>query len=169
MVTTPLKFLIHMQEICGNSFSQGTCVLLELSSLNYLVHYFQSIHYNALFELKGVQVNDDIIQTNNIQTENCFDQYTTFNQSYTVAMYSLCYSLMKQCGYWNANTLSTIVNNGNELCVNMNLNKYVAADQLPKTVNVCGAQVALTLCSNTSNGVLLNTYTKVKTHSENLV
>jgi len=43
--------------------------------------------------------------------------------------------------------LSTIVNNGNELYANMNLNKYVAADQLPKTVNVCGAQVALTLCS----------------------
>jgi len=48
----------------------------------------------------------------------------------------------------------------------MNLNKYVEADQLQKTVNVCGAQVALTLCSNTSNGFYL-THTKVKTHSEN--
>jgi len=46
----------HARDLCGNSFSQGTCVLLELSSLNYLVHHFQSMHYNALFELKEVQI-----------------------------------------------------------------------------------------------------------------
>jgi len=34
-----------------------------------------------MFELKGVQVNDDISQTNNIQTENCF---------VAIGMQSLC-------------------------------------------------------------------------------
>lgn len=35
------------------SHPQGTCVLLEVSSLNSLVHYFQSIHNDDIFELKG--------------------------------------------------------------------------------------------------------------------
>ena len=32
-------------------------MLLEVLSLNSLVHYFQSIHENDIFELKGVKIN----------------------------------------------------------------------------------------------------------------
>jgi len=88
----------HARDLCGNSFSQGTCVLLELSSLSNLVHYFQSIHYNALFELKGVQLNNSI-QTDSSQRKTSCDEYTPFNCSYTVALYSLCYSVIKPCRY----------------------------------------------------------------------
>ena len=41
------------RDIYGRSHPQGTCVLLEVSSLNSLVHYFQSIHNDDIFELKG--------------------------------------------------------------------------------------------------------------------
>ena len=40
----------------GRRHPQGTCVLLEVLSLNSLVHYFQSIHNNGIFELKGVKI-----------------------------------------------------------------------------------------------------------------
>ena len=43
----------HARDIYGRSHPQGTCVLLEVSSLNNLVHYFQSINNNDIFELKG--------------------------------------------------------------------------------------------------------------------
>ena len=45
------------RDIYGRSHPQGTCVLLEVSSLNSLVHYFQSIHNNDIFELRGVKIN----------------------------------------------------------------------------------------------------------------
>ena len=45
------------RDIYGRSHPQGTCVLLEVSSLNSLVHYFQSIHNNDIFELTGVKIN----------------------------------------------------------------------------------------------------------------
>ena len=32
-------------------------MLLEVSSLNSSVHYFQSIHNSDIFELKGVKIN----------------------------------------------------------------------------------------------------------------
>jgi len=148
----------HARDACGNSVSLGTCILLELSTLSNLVHYFQSTHYNALFELKGVQLNDNSIQTDSSQSKNCSDEYTPFNCSYTE--YSLCFSVIKPSRYWNSNTLSIIVNGGKQLRTDnadMNLNENITADQLPKTLNVSDFEVGLTLC-NTSNGVLLNTY-----------
>ena len=45
------------RDIYGRSHPPGTCVLLEVSSLNSLVNYFQSIHNNDIFELKGVKIN----------------------------------------------------------------------------------------------------------------
>ena len=47
----------HAKGIYSRSHPQGTCVLLEVSSLNSLVHYFQSIHNNDIFELRGVKIN----------------------------------------------------------------------------------------------------------------
>ena len=39
---------------------QGSCVLLEVNSLNDLIKYFQGLYQdpNVLFELKGVHINE---------------------------------------------------------------------------------------------------------------
>ena len=34
----------HARDIYGNSYSQGTCVLLEIPSMHKLVQYFQSLY-----------------------------------------------------------------------------------------------------------------------------
>ena len=51
------KYLILMQEICMVEGSLKVCVLLEVPSLDSLVHYFQSIH-NDIFEVRGVQIEN---------------------------------------------------------------------------------------------------------------
>ena len=40
--------------------TQGTCVLLEVNTLNELINYFQGLYQNpnVLFELKGVHINE---------------------------------------------------------------------------------------------------------------
>jgi len=57
-------FVSRARNIYGRSHPQGTCVLFEVSSLNSLVHYFQSIHNNDIFELKGVKI--DTVQNNTL-------------------------------------------------------------------------------------------------------
>ena len=39
---------------------QGTCVLLEVNTLNELINYFEGLYQNpnVLFELKGVHINE---------------------------------------------------------------------------------------------------------------
>ena len=44
------------RDLYGRGHPQGTCVLLEIPSLISLVHYFQSIHNNEIFEIKEVRI-----------------------------------------------------------------------------------------------------------------
>ena len=139
----------HARDIYGRSHHQVTCVLLEVSSLNSLVHYFQNIH-NDIFELKGVKINK-------AQNSNLFQSHACktkkFNMSCAVTIYSLCCSVMKSCSYWNSNTLSNVMQYGKRLFENLSsLNKYLPSYDLPKTV--CGTERSLNLKSDCSEGIL---------------
>ena len=101
------------RDLYGRGQPQGTCILLEVLSLESLVHYFQSIH-NDIFEVRGVQIEN--IQ-NRMVSQNSLNETINFNLSCAVALYSLCYSIMKSCNYWNYNSsLPTIVNKGKKMC-----------------------------------------------------
>ena len=71
-----------------------------------------------------------------------------------MAVYSLCYSVIKSCSYWNSNALSDVIQYGKRLYENSSLNKYLPLDDLPKTVDVCGTEVSLDLKSDYSEGIL---------------
>ena len=89
----------HVRDLYGRGQPQGTCVLLEVPSLDSLVHYFQSIH-NDIFEVRGVQIEN--IQ-NRMVSQNSLNETINFNLCFAIALYSLCYSIMKSCNYWNYN------------------------------------------------------------------
>ena len=157
----------HARDIYDTSHLPGTCVLLEVSSLNSLVHYFQSIHNNDIFELKGVTIdkgqNSTLFQSHACETRR-------FNVSCAVAIYSLCYSVMKSCNYWNSNTLSNVIQYGKRLYENpSSLNKYLPSDNLPKTVDVRGTERCLDLKSNYCSEGILSDSVNSKSLLENLV
>ena len=102
----------HARNLYGRGQPQGTCIL-EVPSLDSLVHYFQSIHNNDIFEVRGVQIEN--IQ-NRMVSRYSVNETTNFNLSCAIALYSLCYSVIKPCNYWNYNSsLPTIVNNGKNM------------------------------------------------------
>ena len=108
-------FDCHARDLYGRGQPQGTCVLLEALSLDRLVHHFQNIH-NDIYEVIGVQVEN--IQNRKV-SENSVNETTNFNLSWAVALYSLCYSMMKLFNYWNYSSfLLTIVDNGKKCAVN---------------------------------------------------
>ena len=88
----------HARDLYGREQPQGTCVLLEVLSPDSLVHYFQSVHNNDIFEVRGVQIEN--IQ-NRMVSQNSLNETIHFNLSCAVALYSLCYPLMKSCNYRN--------------------------------------------------------------------
>ena len=98
-----LKIFYSHDSLYGKGQPQGSCVFLKVPSLDSLVHYFQGIRNNDIFEVRGVQ--------------NSLNETINFNLSWVVAPYSLCHSIMKPCNYWNYNSsLPTIVDNGKKIC-----------------------------------------------------
>ena len=51
------------------------------------MHYFQSIHNNDIFEVRGVQIENI---ENRMVSQNSVNETPNFNPSYAVALYSLC-------------------------------------------------------------------------------
>ena len=82
----------HARDLYDGGQPQGTCILLEVLPPDSLVHYYQSIHNNDLFEARGVQIEN--IQ-NRMVSQNSLNETINFNLSCDVALYSLCYPINK--------------------------------------------------------------------------
>ena len=106
------------------------------------MHYYQNIHNNDIFEVRGVQIEN--IQ-NRIVSQNRLNETINFNLSCAVALHSLCYSIMKSCNYWNYNSsLPTIVDKGKKMCHKSSLeHNQQSPVNLPRTVDVCETEVNL--------------------------
>ncbi len=133
----------HARDLCGRNHPEGTSVLLEVSSVHSLIHYFQSTYGNGIFELKGVKIES--VQ-NSMLFDDSISKVRNFNVSFIIAIYSLCYSVMKPCNYWNANTLHTVVDNGKKICDELHVENQHGVSSpydLPKTMGVFGIEICI--------------------------
>ena len=131
----------HARDLSGRSHAQGTCVLLELASINNLIQYFQSIHNDEIFEIKGIEIKNI---HNSINENYAGKPSINANVSNAVAIYFLCYSTIKSCSYWNRNTINDIVDKGKQLHNKLISNgQSVSPEHLPKSINIFGAQIGI--------------------------
>ena len=63
---------------------------------------------------------------------------------------------MKSCSYCNSDTLATIVENSKSVWDNLCLNGCISSSNLPKTVDICGAEVSFHVLSDNKEGLLCN-------------
>ena len=121
----------HGRDLYGNSHPEGTCVLLEVPSVSSLVQYIQSLYQiSDIFEVKGIKiakVNLNIAENNN---------FCPRKQCCPLALYSLCYSVIKPCIYWDYNTLAAIVNIGTKFYHGWCINSHLTINDLPKYVTI---------------------------------
>ena len=62
---------------------------------------------------------------------------------------------MKSCSYWNSsNIIATIVDNDKRLYDNLCLNGCISSSDLPKIVDVCGAEISFNVFSDNKEGLL---------------
>ena len=109
---------------------QGTCVLLEDNALNELINYFQGPYQkrNVLFELTGVHINekqcdmtdisDQQLSAVPLEANHADAEITTIHIPLlcccATSFYSICFSIIKYCGYWNSQTLDKITDHTNK-------------------------------------------------------
>ena len=123
------KILILKVEIYGMPHTQGTCVLLEVNTLNELINYFQGLYQNpnVLFELKGVHINekqcdmtdisDQQLSAVPLEANHADAEITTIQIPLScccaTSFCSICFSIIKYCGYWNSQALVRITDHAN--------------------------------------------------------
>ena len=134
--------------------------MLELSSIYELEKYFQGLYRNNdTYELKGVRIDKfeiNIISSNvdeDCSILNVNDCLCSCKECCAVALYAMCYSIVKPCGYWNLRTLGAVVTNGIQLFNDMGISTHLMPVDLPRSVSVCGAEINVVVHA-VSNGVL---------------
>ena len=141
----------HARDIYGKSHPQGSCVLLDISSIHNLVQYFQSLYGGTdVYELKGLKIRiyqyDMAIDTNVKDALNTSDQHICFKKHcFAIALYSICYSIISPCSYWNSNTLGAIIQNGSQLNKTMGSEHHLTSLKIPETVTIFGTNINVTL------------------------
>ena len=168
-------FDTHARDVYGKSHPRGTCVLLDMPSMQSLVQYFQSLYgVTDVYELKGVHIGkfEMYLQTSNNDKESNttnMNQYKCLGkQCCVIALYSICYSIISPCHYRNSSILDAIVENGNHLYNKMGINRHLTPADIPNSVAICGAEINVVIHS-LSQGKLSCNSTDSKPSFEKLI
>ena len=159
-------FDFHARDEYGRSHPSGTCVLLEVPSIQRLVQYFQTIHsLTDNYELRGVQISTyETTAVNSVKEEhNC-----SCKQCCAVGLYAMCYSIAKSCSYWNSKTLCCIAEQGNKFYCNMGVNRHLTKADLYTSLDICGVEISVQLKAQ-SYGMLSGSLNNTKNKLENLI
>ena len=173
-------FHSHSRDIYGRNHPQGTCVLLEAPNINNVILYFQSLYSeNSQFELRGinieeVQANGDQNLNNSIRNSDLSgdgseeskstDVSQLCRQCCAISLYSICYSVIKPCNYWDSSTVSAVVYFGTNLYNNTGIN---ASSDIPQKVRICGTEIHVKLHANIQG--VVNDKAKSKPYIESLI
>ena len=106
----------------------------------------QSAHNNdSAFQRNEMQIN--------VPADHTIHKFKAFNDSCAIAIYSICYFVLRPCAYWNSTALTSIKDNGKQLSQKLNLDSFVTSDNLPNKIDVCGMEVTC-VCNSTMKGEL---------------
>ena len=111
-----------------------------------------------MYELKGLQITKyDITTSNNVKdilNNTSLDQHKCLkNNCFAVAFYSVCYSIISSCSYWNSKTLDAIIQNGSELNSVIKNDYDSKSINMPENVTIFGMKITVDV-SKVSHGKL---------------
>ena len=157
--TTDGKFKIfdsHARNAFGMPHPQGTCVLLEINTLNELINYFQMVYQipDVMYEIKGVHITEMLCdmtaipdQQTNTHERSCNTETRNIPLECccAISFYCICFSMIKSCGYWNAQTLEAIVDHASmfyreKLYAN---NQQLTINDFPCTLQIYDADICI--------------------------
>jgi len=156
----------HSRNSAGMFDPCGTCVLVEIASLDKLVEYFENLHVgitDVVYELKGVHIStavsgsvglttteisppvniedlnrNDLISDSSLESDRLICSCT---RCCFICFYAISFSILKEIRYWNENTLDAIIENSNQLHENMMLKENCTVSDLPNSLAIDVANI----------------------------
>ena len=160
----------HARDSFGMPHPHGTCVLLEFDSVRNLIEYFKFLYRpDVIYEMKGVKINylcSDLLEnydtnvishdntnsntslhsTTTVALETVDDNSIFSTQKYFIFIYSICFSTIKRCNYWNYQTENAIVEHAVELFDETSNQTHLSTD-LPESIRICDSTIKVTYAS----------------------
>ena len=156
----------HSRNSEGSFDPCGTCVLVEIASLDKLVYYFENLYVgivDAVYEIRGVQISTDVtgsvgvtipegspsvnienLHKNELISGSSLESDTLFcscTRCCFICFYAICFSILKELRYWNETTLDAIIENSNQLYENMMLKEDCTVSDLPNSLAIDAANI----------------------------
>ena len=156
----------HSRDSLGMADPEGNCVLIEILSVSNLLEYFQTFYAgfpDITFELKGVHIfpteeeSSQCCIEDNIIKEGSQSNICSCKRCCAICLYSLCFSVIKSCRYWNSDTLNAVIEYGNAFYMKLNVDKHLMLNDLPNKVNICGADVDVVFTAKGEGVLFKNT------------
>ncbi|XP_015764283.1 PREDICTED: uncharacterized protein LOC107343234 [Acropora digitifera] len=151
----------HARDSFGIPHPQGTCVLLEVNTLNELVNYFQMVYQNpeVVFELKGVHIIEMLRENAKIpnyqqttHATSCSTDAGTIKIKIplewcgAIFFYCICFSIIKSCGYWNAQTREAIIDHASMFYREKlyPIDQHLTINDFPSKIQIYDADISVT-------------------------
>ena len=156
----------HSRDSEGMFDPCGTCVLVEIASLDKLVEYFENLYVgitDAVYEFRGVQISTDVTGSVGLTTSETSPPVNFENSNRNelisdsslesdtllcsctrccfICFYAICFSILKEIRYWNENTLDAIIENSNQLHENIMLKEHCTVSDLPNSLAIDVANI----------------------------
>ena len=160
----------HSRDSEGMFDPCGTCVLVEIASVDKLVEYFENLFVgiiDAVYELKGVQISTDVtasvgptaleisplvnsehLNRNELILDSSLESdklICSCTRCCFICFYAICFSILKEIRYWNENTLDAIIENSEQLHENMMLKEHCTVSDLPNSLAIDVANIEVRL------------------------
>ena len=145
----------------------GTCVLVEIASIDKLVGHFENLYLgiiDVVYELKGLDVSTDVtgsrysettpeacvpVNTDNLNRTELISDSSLESDMLPcscggccfVCFYAICFSILKEISYWNENTLDAIIENSHYIHENMTLKEHYTVSDFPSSLVIDVANI----------------------------
>ena len=170
--STVKVFDSHARDSFGMPHPDGTCVFLEFDSVRILIEYFKFLYRpDVIYEIKGVKINyvcGNMLQNVNtnvtshastinndtslhystlpVAQETVNDNSIFNTRSYYIFIYSICFSMIKGCNYWNYQTENAIVEHAIQL-FDETLGENQLSSDLPESIKIYDSTIQVTYSS----------------------
>ena len=120
-------------------------MLLEAPTIDSVILYFQSLYSeNRGINIEEVQTSGDLLGNSSKESKTIDVSYLC-RQCCAISLYSICYSVVKPCNYWDSNTVAAVVYFGTTLYNNTGI--HMSSD-IPQKVKICGTEIHVKLQAN---------------------
>ena len=138
----------HSKDLSGLTHPLGTCTLIEIDSLDNVVQYLHTFHaqtINTTYEVKDVRIQEMHIDNGN-DTAGCSEECISSiskqgnlcpcKECCAISFYSICFSTIKSCAYWNSDIVESIAENGKIFYQEHCFGKHTFISDLPNKLEI---------------------------------